>query len=219
VGESVADEGLRERKRRRTRAAIAEAAMRLFLARGFDQVSVAEIAEAAEVAEKTVYNYFPTKGELFFDEGADLLAELLHTVSTRAPGVSALEAVRGYLAGLAEWAGHRCPVRPTAEFRALIAASPALQAAQRQMFARYESALAELLARETGAAPGSVEPFVVAVALVAALRAPFEATAGGAEATRHDAAAALELLGAGLGDYATAPHPPQAAPVGTEHHP
>jgi hypothetical protein len=129
----------------------------------------------------------------------------------------ALDAVRGFVAGLAEWAAHRRPVRPTAEFRRLIAGSPALQAARRQMFARYETALAELLAHETGAAAGSVEPFVAAVALVAVLRAPFEATAGGAEASHRDAAAALGLLRTGLGGYAIATdQPPDAR---TEHHP
>ena len=53
-----AEEGLRERKRRETRALIAGTAMRLFMRRGFDAVNVAEIAAAAGVAEKTVYNYF-----------------------------------------------------------------------------------------------------------------------------------------------------------------
>ncbi len=56
-----AEEGLRERKRRETRARIAGSAMPLFMRRGFDAVSVAEIAAAAGVAEKTVYNYFPVK--------------------------------------------------------------------------------------------------------------------------------------------------------------
>ncbi len=115
------DEGLRERKRRRTRAAIAQTAMQLFCERGFDRVSVAEIAATAEVAEKTVYNYFPTKADLFFDEGDDLLAELLAAVRNRRPGEPALTAVGDFIAGLTEWAGHRRPVRPSDEFRRLIA--------------------------------------------------------------------------------------------------
>lgn len=79
------------------------------------------------------------------------------------------------------------------------------------MFGRWETELAALLASETGARPGSVEPFVAAVALVAALRAPFEAPAGGAEIAHRDAAAALELLLGGLGGYA-----PAAAPWSAE---
>lgn len=199
------EEGRRERKKRLTRQAISEAAMGLFFQRGFDAVTIAEIAEAADVSEKTVYNYFPAKADLFFDEGGDLLAELMQTIRGRSAGQSVLDAVQAFMAGLAEWAAHRRPVRPTAGFLRLIHDSSSLQAARRQMFARYEADLADLLAIETGAAPGSAEPFVVAVALVAALRVPFEATAGGAEASHRSAATALDLLRRGLGDYATTP--------------
>ena len=198
------DEGLRERSRRRTRAAIADAAMRLFLQRGFDRVSVAEIAAAAGVAEKTVYNYFPAKAGLFFDEGDDLLAELLAAVRHRAAGESALSAVRTYIAGRAEWAADRRPARPTARFRQLIADSPALQAHRRLMFSRYETALAGLLAEETGVPAGSAEPFVAAVALVAVLRASFEAAAGRPGPGRDEAARSLDLLAGGLAGYAVA---------------
>jgi len=199
-----AEEGLRERRRRDTRAAIAQAAMRLFAARGFDQVSVAEIAAAAGVGEKTVYNYFPAKAGMFFDEAGDVLAELLAAVRYRAAGQSALTAVGTFVAGRAEWAAGRRPEQPTPRFRQLIAGSAALQAHQRLMFARYESALASLLAEETGAPAGSAEPFVASVALVAVLRAAFEAAPGGAAPGRGTASPALDLLAGGLAAYAVA---------------
>jgi AcrR family transcriptional regulator len=198
------EDGLRERNRRRTRAAIAEAAMRLFAQRGFDRVSVAEVADAAGVAEKTVYNYFPAKAGLFFDEGDDVLAELLASVRYRTAGESALAAVRRFVAGRAEWAAGRRPERPTSGFRQMIAGSPALQAHRRLMFARYEAELARLLAEETGAAPGSAEPFVAAVALVAVLRASFEATASGPGPAGDEAVRAMDLLAKGLASYAVA---------------
>jgi AcrR family transcriptional regulator len=197
-----AEESLRERKRRHTRAAIAEAAMRLFALRGFDQVSVADIAAMAGVAEKTVYNYFPVKADMFFDEASDILAELLAAVRYRAAGQSALAAVGTFIAGRAEWAAGRRPAQPTAHFRQLIAGSAALQAHQRLMFARYENALASLLAEETGARAGSVEPFVAAVAMIAVLRAPVGASPGSAKPRQDKAAAALDLLARGLAAYA-----------------
>jgi AcrR family transcriptional regulator len=197
------DEGLRERNRRRTRAAIAETAMRLFLDRGFDQVSVVEIARSAEVAEKTVYNHFPTKAALVFDEGDDLLAELLHTVRSRPAGEPVLSALRSYIAGLPEWAAHRRPVRPSRRFRNLIAESPSLQDHRRRMFARYETELAALLAEQTESPPGSAEPFVAAVALVGVLRAAFEAAASASE---NDADRCLDLLARGLDHYAQQSH-------------
>lgn len=197
-------EGLRERKRRETRAMIAGAAMRLFAERGFDEVSVAEIAAAAGVAEKTVYNYFPVKAQLFFDEADDVLAELLAAVRYRRPGQPALAAVGTFLAGRAEWAAGRRPAQPSARFRQLIAGSSALQAQQRLMFGRYEAALASLLAEETGVPAGSAEPFAAAVALVGVIRAAFEADPGGpgGRGRAAAAAAALKLLGGGLASYA-----------------
>ena len=205
------EEGLRERKRRETRARIAGSAMPLFMRRGFDAVSVAEIAAAAGVAEKTVYNYFPVKAAMFFDEADSVLAELLAAVRYRTPGQSAVDAVGTFLAGRGEWAAGRRPQQPTSRFRQLIAGSPALQAQQRLMFAAFETALAEVLADETGVQRGAVEPFVAAVALVGVIRTAFEVSAGGAQSGRDMAAAALRLLAAGLSGYAIRPGPPPAA--------
>jgi AcrR family transcriptional regulator len=202
------EESLRERKKRQTRQAIAQAAMRLFTEHGFDTVTIPQIAAAAGVADKTVYNYFPRKTSLFFDEAGDVLAELLHAVRTRRPGQSALDGVQVFLAGRAEWAAGRRPARPSPRFRQLIAGSPALQAGMREMFASYETALAELLATETGAAPGSAEPFTAAAAMVAVIRAAFQS----ASPPGRDPAAALRLLRGGLGNYALATLPAPASP-------
>src|SRR6266536_1138765 len=87
-------EGLRERKKRQTREAIAQAAMELFKARGFDAVTVAEVARAAGVSEKTVFNYFPAKEDLVAHRGAERMAELVDAVRSRPPGESLLEPFR-----------------------------------------------------------------------------------------------------------------------------
>src|ERR671934_155487 len=84
--------GLRERKKQRTRELIAETARRLFLERGFDHVPVAEIARAADVSEKTVFNYFPRKEDLVYWRLQCFEEELLAAVRDRAPGESVLDA-------------------------------------------------------------------------------------------------------------------------------
>jgi AcrR family transcriptional regulator len=80
--------GLRELKMRRTREEIASAAMRLFRERGFDAVTVAEIARAAEVSEKTVFNYFPAKEDLIVHRGEEKLQGLVDAIRQITPGGS-----------------------------------------------------------------------------------------------------------------------------------
>lgn len=142
------------------------------------------------------------KAALVFDEGDDLLAELLHTVRIRPVGDSAMAALRSFIASMPEWAAHRRPVRPSTSFRGLVAASAGLQDYRRRMFARYETDLAALLAEQTGSPPGSAEPFVAAVALIGVLRAAFEANDAEGK-SRHDGAdRCLDLLAGGLDHYA-----------------
>src|SRR6266480_6489800 len=83
--------GLREAKKLETRREIADTAMRLFVQRGFDHVTVAEIAAAARVSEKTVFNYFPTKEDLFFDEVPEREAALGAAIRGRNPGDSVVD--------------------------------------------------------------------------------------------------------------------------------
>ena len=89
--------GLRERKKEQTRRLIAETARQLFSERGFEHVTIAEIAEAAEVAVQTVFNYFPTKEDLVYWRLASFEGELLAAVREREPDQSALEAFKTFL--------------------------------------------------------------------------------------------------------------------------
>ncbi|MEV0349812.1 TetR family transcriptional regulator [Nonomuraea sp. NPDC050680] len=94
--------GLRERKKQRTHAAISEAAIELFLRHGYDQVSVAQVAEAAEVSRRTLFAYFPAKEDLVVHRFADHEAESARVVESRAADVTPLEALRvHYLDALA----------------------------------------------------------------------------------------------------------------------
>ncbi|MFD5841964.1 TetR/AcrR family transcriptional regulator [Streptomyces chartreusis] len=86
-------EGLRERKKRETRQRISDIATGLFLEHGFVAVTIAEVAEAADVSVNTVYNYFPAKEDLFFDRSAGVVEQLSRWVRGRAKGESAAGAV------------------------------------------------------------------------------------------------------------------------------
>jgi AcrR family transcriptional regulator len=87
-------EGLRERKKRATRDAIAVAARRLFAERGFDDVTVGEVAVAADVSEKTVFNHFATKEDLAFAGREEGIAQFVAAITQRPPGTSVLEVFR-----------------------------------------------------------------------------------------------------------------------------
>src|SRR5919206_1939632 len=99
----MTSEGLRERKKRRTREAIADAAMRLFAERGFDTVTVADVARAADVSEKTVFNYFPAKEDLVFAGGTDRRAALLEAIRTRPAGASLVQPFREATFAFLNW--------------------------------------------------------------------------------------------------------------------
>jgi AcrR family transcriptional regulator len=91
------DHPLRARKKAATRQAISDAGTRLFEARGFDAVTLAEIADAANVSVKTVWNYFGTKDELFFDHEDEILDGLLGAIRNRPPGISPSTALQPLL--------------------------------------------------------------------------------------------------------------------------
>src|ERR687891_2936024 len=89
--------GLRELKKEQTRQLIAETAWRLFADRGFDRVTIAEIAREAQVAEATVFNYFPTKEDLFYSPLEAFGTRLVDAIRSRDPGETALAACRRFL--------------------------------------------------------------------------------------------------------------------------
>jgi AcrR family transcriptional regulator len=136
--------GLRETKKLRTREEIAGQAMRLFVQRGFDNVTVAEVAAAAGVSEKTVFNYFPTKEDLFFDEVDDRIAGIVAAIRERRDGVSVLGALRTMQ--LSECKRLCSP--GFAHFAKAIESSPALQAKELEVMARIAQALTDAIAAE-----------------------------------------------------------------------
>ncbi len=141
--------GLRETKKLRTRQELADRAMELFATRGFDHVTVAEIAAAADVSEKTVFNYFPTKEDLFFDEVPARLAAVLAAVRGRRAGESVVVALRRLQAGECRRLGSP----GFATFARIIEESPALQAKELEIMARFAETLREAIRTELGAHP------------------------------------------------------------------
>jgi AcrR family transcriptional regulator len=138
-----------ERGGPQTRAKIAEVAARLFRERGFENVTVAEVAREAGVSSVTVFNHFPRKEDLFLDRAVDA-DELLHAaVRDRAPGVDVLASLRDATLRLAE---ARHPLSGTNDrsvpFFQTVAASPALVARAREIAAELQATLTEELARD-----------------------------------------------------------------------
>ena len=208
--------GLRELKKEQTRQLIAGTAWRLFADRGFDQVTVAEIAREAQVAEATVFNYFPGKEDLFYSRFEAFSARLAEAVRDREPGEPALAAFRralleeGGLLAQAE-AGDQKALTRLRTVNRVIAASPALLAREQQAMARSADELAALLAAETGAADDDLRPQVAANALLGLQRAVIDyvrrrvgsgqSLGGLAADVRTLTAEAFALLEQGLAGY------------------
>ncbi|GAA0563555.1 TetR family transcriptional regulator [Streptomyces violaceusniger] len=147
--------GLRERKKQRTHAAISDAAITLFLEHGFNQVSVAQVAEAAEVSKRTLFAYFPTKEDLVVHRLADHETESARVVRARPPGTAPLTALREhFLKGLRE----RDPITGLNDHPAvrrlhrMILDAPSLVARMARFKTGAEHALTEAL-RETADTP------------------------------------------------------------------
>ncbi|PKV83069.1 TetR/AcrR family transcriptional regulator [Streptomyces sp. TLI_146] len=140
--------GRRERKKAATRQALADAALRLFLERGYDQVGIREIADAADVSTTTLFKHFPVKEALVFDEDAGREAGLLAAVYDRPQGQSVLAALREH--ALRHRVGTRDDDPAFADFVALVENTPALRDYAQQMWLRHETALGQAIAETTG---------------------------------------------------------------------
>ncbi|MCD9144143.1 TetR/AcrR family transcriptional regulator [Streptomyces albireticuli] len=201
--------GLRERKKQRTRELLSKTAIELFLERGFDQVSVAEVAAAAEVSKPTLFRYFPAKEDLVLHGIADHQGEAARVVRGRAPGERPLAALRAHfherldahdpITGL-------CDVPAVLAYRDLLYGTPGLLARltlyaledERELAAALGEAGADGMTARLGAAQ------IITVHQVLA-RGNWERLADGASAAavlgdaHMDADRAYELLGDGLG--------------------
>jgi AcrR family transcriptional regulator len=205
-------EGLRERKKRQTRETIAETARRLFVERGFETVRISEIAEAADVSEKTVFNYFPTKEDLVYWRLEEFEEALLDSVRERGAGDSALDGFGRFMLEPRGLLAEDGASEELVGITRMIASSPALLSREQRVFDRYTVSLAAVLATETGAREGDIEPVVAANAMIGLHRALVDYTrARVLEGVRNpklrrdvkaQGKAGLAALERGLGEYA-----------------
>jgi AcrR family transcriptional regulator len=202
--------GLRERKKQQTRDDIARAAMRLFAKRGFDAVTVAEVADAAGVSEKTVFNYFPAKEDLVFPDGEARWAALLDAIRSRPPGTSVIDIFRAethrFLDEVAAGEVEQIVARPR-----LVMGSAALRGRLFLWWEQEASLLAPVIAETAGDDDERLVPTVVARTLAwthrLTFRSAFTRLLDGedrkrvARDLRKQADEAYDLLESGLRDY------------------
>jgi len=216
-------EGLRERKKRLMRQQLSDTATQMFVARGFDAVRVAEVAEACGVSEKTVFNYFPTKESLVLDRLETTMASIRTGLAE--PGVPPVEAALRILdqelSGMTAWlAGQDDPAQAAQAIRrfgGLIRATPSLRAYQSDMMDQFVSVAAEILAARAGMNPRDPEPQIAARALLGLWHVQAESLRTHLDGVRTpaqvhqmvtaDVRRAARLIDAGLGSFAAfAPH-------------
>jgi AcrR family transcriptional regulator len=205
----MTEASLREQKKQQTRQLIADTAARLFAERGFDGVSVAEIARTAQLSEVTVFNYFPTKGDLVFGRMEFVEERLVAAVEQRASRESIAAAFGRVLLADVDQLDARAEV--IARAAAVIRASPTLQAHEREITEQYTARLATALAAEAGMDHDDIEARAVASALMAVHRGLLEhvrnavlaGTRGArlAEDAAEQARRALARLESGFADY------------------
>jgi len=175
-----AEEGLRDRKKRMLRQKISDTATSMFLERGFDEVRVGEIAEACDVSEKTVFNYFPTKESLVFDREEDGARQLADVLRNRRD-VSIVDAVVELLDADLQWFDERwassvgaTQLTAVRHFAALIERTPSLQTAMNSMTERLTQVAATALAERAGIDPDEPEAQIAASVILGLWRVQFQ---------------------------------------------
>jgi AcrR family transcriptional regulator len=205
--------GLRERKKRATRDAIAATARRLFAERGFDHVTVAEVAVAADVSEKTVFNHFATKEDLAFAGGETRLNQLLADIAQRPAGTSVLEVFRATTDAMIDGLATTTEDDDFFVVPRIIRGSRVLQERLTTGWEHESAALTAVIAETAGADDDDVIPAIVArtlswthrtilrVALVGLLAGEDPQQLAGR--LRMASARAYDQIATGLGDYGT----------------
>jgi AcrR family transcriptional regulator len=160
--------GLRERKKQRTRERIVEAAFELFAERGFDGTTIADIAEAAEIAPRTFFSYFPSKDDVVFYDFEETQATIASWLQNREPGTNAIDALRAGIASGVEEIGPGDPREKQLRKR-LMRENESLAAHSEHLKGKLADLLGEAVAEDLGDEPSDLRPRLVAAAFLAAI--------------------------------------------------
>lgn len=170
------------------------AAAKLYREKGFDGVTIAAIADEADVAPRTFFSYFECKEDAFLGAGDDRLLRVVQAIQGRAPNEPILQAALRELAST----GASSPESPG--LRRLLA-EPSIRERLRERWIRWEDVLSECIAAEVGARADDPEPRVVAAAITAAIRVAADAVQRQPARRRRTAVRVFRLLATGLAGY------------------
>ena len=184
--------GLRERKKQQTREKIAQVAVRLFAERGYDHTTLAEIAEAADVAPRTIFAYFESKEDILLCGERSFLDDLKRRLDERPAGTTTVDALREFLSTI--------PPQDEDDLlrKKVMSENPDLQMKAHAGHTRLEPMLAESIAKDLGAQPDDLQPMLAAASVTAAFISVrdriFAAEEGGEPITHEQAMATLDQV-------------------------
>lgn len=184
--------GLRERKKQQTRQTIAHVALRLFAERGYDQTTLAEIAEAANVAPRTIFAYFESKEDILLCGERSFLDDLRRRLDERPAGTTTVDALRQFLSEIPQHDEYDVLRKK------VMSENPELQMKAHAGHTQLEPMLAASIAKDLGAEPDDLQPILAAASVTAAFISVrdriFAAEAGGEPMTHERAMATLDQV-------------------------
>jgi AcrR family transcriptional regulator len=160
--------GLRERKKQKTRETIIKVGLELFAERGYEQTTIAEIAEAAEVSPRTIFTYFPSKEDILFCDLPEKQERLGRALRERPDGTTTLDVLREFIGESLS------PDRNLLLRKRIMASNETLQRNERARFGPFEQLMREAIAKDLDAEPDDIRSQIVAAALIAAFSAVAE---------------------------------------------
>jgi AcrR family transcriptional regulator len=189
--------GLRERKKQQTRETIERVALRLFAEQGYEQTTLAQIAEAADISPRTIFSYFESKEDILFCLEPAYIERAKELLESRPAGATTVDALREFIASFPE------PDEQTLLRKRVVAAHPELRFKMRAHLAELEPVLAASIAVDLGADPDDVRPPLIAASMIAAFETARDRLEAEADEPDHERAMGvidqvLEFLQGGL---------------------